>query len=232
MARRRNEIAVKWLESKDKGKINRVNVKHVLGDLSYAVEGSEVVVKFGSRQYRATIIDLLEWQPPVRCRKSKDTRAGEQPPQSSAKNATLKGSAKKTKASKSSAAKSSITSKHSAKAIKPLWLGSGSPAKSSTELQVEEEALRRAETRAVLGEITNIPQHHNDESPSPEVRNPTNTPSPLSEHDASGTPTPLSDHDHCSVPSPLSHHDHFSTPTPLSDHDHCSVPSPLRSQSL
>ena len=150
MTRRRNEIAVKWLESKDKGKINRVNVKHVLGDLSCAAEGSEVVVKFGSRRYRATIIDLLEWQPPERRRKSKDTRAGEQPPRSSAKkNDASNGCAKKTKASKSSAAKSSITSKRSAKAIKPLWLGSGSPAKSSTELQVEEEALRRAETRAV-----------------------------------------------------------------------------------
>ena len=129
------------------------------------MEGSEVIVKFGSRRYRATIIDLLEWQPPERRRKSKDTRASEQPPRSSAKkNDASKGSAKKTKASKSSAAKSSITSKRSAKAIKPLWLGSGSSAKSSTELQVEEEALRRAETRAVLGEITNIPQHHNAES--------------------------------------------------------------------
>ena len=59
MAWRRNEIAVKCLESKDKGKINRVNVKHVLGDLSCATEGSEFVVKFGSRRYRATIIDLL-----------------------------------------------------------------------------------------------------------------------------------------------------------------------------
>ena len=54
---------MEWLESKDKGKINHVNVKHVLGDLSCAAEGTEVVVKFGSRHYRATIIDFLEWQP-------------------------------------------------------------------------------------------------------------------------------------------------------------------------
>ena len=40
MARRRNEIAV------DKGQINRVNVKHILGDLDSAVEGTEVCVKF------------------------------------------------------------------------------------------------------------------------------------------------------------------------------------------
>ena len=61
MAWRRNKIAVKWLESKDKGKINRVNVKHILGDLICAAEGSEVVVKFSSRCYGATIIDILEW---------------------------------------------------------------------------------------------------------------------------------------------------------------------------
>ena len=68
MARRRNEIAV------DKGQINRVNVKHILGDLDSAVEGTEVCVKFGSSRYRAKIIDLLEWQPPKkRRRKSKDT---------------------------------------------------------------------------------------------------------------------------------------------------------------
>ena len=58
MARRRNEIA-EWLESKNKGKINCVNVKHVLGDLSCTAEGTEVAVKIGSRRYRATIIDLL-----------------------------------------------------------------------------------------------------------------------------------------------------------------------------
>lgn len=37
MARRRNKIAVESrLEYKDKEQINRVNVKHVLGDLSCA----------------------------------------------------------------------------------------------------------------------------------------------------------------------------------------------------
>ena len=49
------------LKSKDKGQIK---VKHVLGDLRHAAEGTEVVVKFSSRCYRATIIDILEWQPP------------------------------------------------------------------------------------------------------------------------------------------------------------------------
>ena len=40
MARRRNEIAVVWLEFKDKGQMNRMNVKHVLGALSCAMEGT------------------------------------------------------------------------------------------------------------------------------------------------------------------------------------------------
>ena len=36
-----NKIAVEWLESKDKGKINRVNVKHILGDPSCAMEAQK-----------------------------------------------------------------------------------------------------------------------------------------------------------------------------------------------
>ena len=63
MARRRNEIAVEWLESKDKGQINRVNIKHILGDLCFAAEGTEVIVKLSSCRYQVVIIDLLEWQP-------------------------------------------------------------------------------------------------------------------------------------------------------------------------
>ena len=54
---------VERLHSKYKGQINRLNVKHVLGNLSRAIEGTEVV-KFGSRRYRAMIIDILESQPP------------------------------------------------------------------------------------------------------------------------------------------------------------------------
>ena len=47
--------------SKDKGKINRVDATHVLGDLNSAVEGIDVCVKFCSHCYRAKIIHLLEW---------------------------------------------------------------------------------------------------------------------------------------------------------------------------
>ena len=63
MARRRNKIAVEWLESKDKAQINCVNIKHVLEDLSCAAEGTEVIVKFSFHCYEATIIEFLEWQP-------------------------------------------------------------------------------------------------------------------------------------------------------------------------
>ena len=41
MARTRNKITVEWVESKDKGIINCVNIKHVLGDLSSVMEGTE-----------------------------------------------------------------------------------------------------------------------------------------------------------------------------------------------
>ena len=64
MPRKANEIAVKWLESRDAGKTNRVNVKHIVGQLSEIVVGTEVVVRFNSKRYRATVDDLLDWAPP------------------------------------------------------------------------------------------------------------------------------------------------------------------------
>ena len=47
-------------EVKGQRQINRLNVKYV----SRAVEGTEVIVKFSSRRYQATIIDILESQSP------------------------------------------------------------------------------------------------------------------------------------------------------------------------
>ena len=52
---RRSEIVVERLKSKEKGQINGLDVKHVLGDLSHAVEDTAVVVKFGSRRYPVTM---------------------------------------------------------------------------------------------------------------------------------------------------------------------------------
>ena len=119
-AQRINETAVEWLESKDKGQINCIRVKHILSDLSHAVEGTEVVVKFASRRYQLIIIDLLEWQPPKRHRKRKDTCTGEQPLWSSGKK--MKYRRVVCKRPKSSTAKNSRASKRSTKAIKPLSL--------------------------------------------------------------------------------------------------------------
>ena len=48
MARARNEITVERLESKDKRKTNRVNVKHVIGDLGQVEKDSVVTVRFPS----------------------------------------------------------------------------------------------------------------------------------------------------------------------------------------
>ena len=174
---------MEWLESKDKGQINRVNVKHILGDFNSAMEGTEVCVKFSSRRYRAKIIDLLEWQPrKKRRRKNKDTGLDEQPPRSIAKKSKAsKGSAKKSEASKGSAkkseaskgsAKKSEASKSSTKTSatkknavnKPLWLASGSPAKSTKKAE-DAETRNGAEIRAVSSEITNTPQLCHTHSP-------------------------------------------------------------------
>ena len=68
MPRKANEISVKWLESKDAGKTNRINVKHIIGSLEEIEIGKEVVFKLNARRYRSTVVDLLDWAP-----KRKDT---------------------------------------------------------------------------------------------------------------------------------------------------------------
>ena len=60
MSRGRNEICVEWPESKDKRKTNRVNVKHVIGDLGEVEKDSVVIVKFNPHLYQARIVDLLD----------------------------------------------------------------------------------------------------------------------------------------------------------------------------
>ena len=45
MPRKTNEIALEWLESKDAGKRNRVDIKHIIGKLQHVAVGGEVVVK-------------------------------------------------------------------------------------------------------------------------------------------------------------------------------------------
>ena len=76
MARRRNKIIVEWLDSKDKGTMNHVNVKHVIGDIN---KDSVVTVKLNSRHYQAKVVDLLDWKPPKQRRK-KSSRAAKKAP--------------------------------------------------------------------------------------------------------------------------------------------------------
>ena len=75
MPRKANEVAVEWLESKDAGKRHRVNVQHIIGQLQEVAVGGEVVVKLGSRCYRATVVDLLDLAPPKRKQKAAKKKA-------------------------------------------------------------------------------------------------------------------------------------------------------------
>ena len=72
MPRKPNEIAVKWLESKDTGKTNCINVKHVVGQLAEITVGAEVVVMFNAKRYCGTVADLLDWDPPKKKKQTKE----------------------------------------------------------------------------------------------------------------------------------------------------------------
>lgn len=76
MARKANEIAVEWLESKDCGKRHRVNMKHIIGKLAEIATGSEVVIKVNSLCYRTQIVDMLEWTSPQKKRPAKRDTVG------------------------------------------------------------------------------------------------------------------------------------------------------------
>lgn len=64
VSRKANEISVEWLELKDAGKIHRVNVKHIICQLSEIAVGKQVIVRLNTHQYRAKVADLLDWAPP------------------------------------------------------------------------------------------------------------------------------------------------------------------------
>ena len=51
MPRKANEISVEWLESKDPGKRNHVNVKHISCELSEIAVGKEVAVRLNACRY-------------------------------------------------------------------------------------------------------------------------------------------------------------------------------------
>ena len=77
MARARNEFCVEWLETKDKGRTNRVYVNHVIGDLGEEKD-SVVTVRFNSHRYQARTVDLLDCKPPEQRRKKCSSAAKSQ----------------------------------------------------------------------------------------------------------------------------------------------------------
>ena len=66
MPRKANEIAVKWIDLKDAGKTNCVNVKHNIGKLEDITMGGEVTVQFNAKRYSDTVANLLDWVPPTK----------------------------------------------------------------------------------------------------------------------------------------------------------------------
>ena len=57
----KNRVLVESLESKDAGKRNCVNIKHVVRDTENIMIGGIVIVKFNSRRCKVKVIDLLSW---------------------------------------------------------------------------------------------------------------------------------------------------------------------------
>ena len=51
MPRKANEISVEWLESKDAGKRNYANIKHISCELSEIAVGKEVAVRLNACRY-------------------------------------------------------------------------------------------------------------------------------------------------------------------------------------
>ena len=62
--RQTKALYIEWLESKDCGKRDQVNVKHIIGRLEEVTVGSELVIKLNLQRYCTKVVDLLEWTPP------------------------------------------------------------------------------------------------------------------------------------------------------------------------
>ena len=120
MARGRNEICVEWLESKDKGKTNQVNVKHVIGDLGEVEKDSVVTLRFNSHRYQARVVDLLDPKSPEQRRKKR-----------------------------SSVAKKTTKPKASKRQQKPLFLVSGSSTKGQEDSTSVADSARGMEPREI-----------------------------------------------------------------------------------
>ena len=70
MPRKPNKIAVKWLESKDAGKTNRVNIKHVIGQLAEIAVGADIVVRFNVNRGLSSTANFRDTR---RCNSTEDS---------------------------------------------------------------------------------------------------------------------------------------------------------------
>ena len=68
-----SEIVVEWLESRDKGKRHRVNVEHIIECLEEVEVQREVTVKLKTGRYKGMVVDLLDWAPPKKKRRTKES---------------------------------------------------------------------------------------------------------------------------------------------------------------
>ena len=57
-----NLIEVEWLDLKDRGNVNKVNIKHVVTDKVEVNVNAVIRVKFGTRTYTAKVVSLLLWK--------------------------------------------------------------------------------------------------------------------------------------------------------------------------
>ena len=48
----------------ERSRQDQINVKHIVGDLSEIDIGMKIVVGLNTRRYRATVVDLMDWDPP------------------------------------------------------------------------------------------------------------------------------------------------------------------------
>ena len=71
-----NKISAKWLESKDAGKMNCINVKYVIGPHGEIAIGKKGLVKLNAQHHRSVVVDLLDWAPPPKETPCKQQKKG------------------------------------------------------------------------------------------------------------------------------------------------------------
>ena len=219
MASRKNEIQVEWLDSKDKGKVNSVHVKHVVEDRREILPGAVLTVKLSGRKYKAIVKDLLLWQKPQAARKRTGTKLKKPlPKKPRTKPAFLDSASPAEEVQVSSSSSCSSIEEVTESPCKDLQrsLSSLLTDKAYEEAEEETHSCKDHPTRAPLSDITNLEDVDLD---------------PSSE-DLSCSPLPYHPHTPHSPPShtphsPPSHTPHSSpSHTPYPPPSHTPYPSP------